>query len=577
VAEVNSTRRQHTVETAPVDRDKLMRRKAALWNERSSWDAHWKELGQNLLPRSGRFNTQDRNKGNKRHNLIYDNAGPRALGILSAGMMAGMTSPARPWFRLATSDPDMMKVDSVKWWLNSVTRLMLDICASSNLYNSLHQTYRELGCFGTAPMLVGPDFDNVIHSTPLTVGEYAVTANDRGQVDTLFREFEKPVSAVIREYGRDRVSQSVRTMYDNNQLDQYVPIVHAIEPRADRDTTKRDNKNMAFKSVYFERDNTNGTYLRESGFEDFPGVVPRWDVIGGDIYGSSPGMEALGDIKQLQQEQLRKSQAIDYMTKPPIVLPTAAKGQESDFLPGGVSYMDLGSNTGGTRSAFEVRLDLEHLLADIQDVRERIRGSFYADLFLMLSQANVSNMTATEVAERHEEKLLMLGPVLERLHNELLKPFIDQLFKRMLQAGIVPTPPQELQGMDLNVQFVSMLAQAQRAVQTNSIDRFTMQLGTLMAIKPEIADKFDGDAWVDTYSDMLGIDPHLITADDKVVLIRNQRADAQAKASAAQQGVAMADAAGKLGSVPTKGGASNAAADVMNQFSGYGSPGAENY
>jgi hypothetical protein len=211
-------------------------------------------------------------------------------------------------------------------------------------------------------------------------------------------------------------------------------------------------------------------------------------------------------------------------------------------------------------------------------VRERIRGAFYADLFLMLSQANVSNMTATEVAERHEEKLLMLGPVLERLHNELLKPLIDIVFRYMIEAHIVPTPPQEMQGMELNVQFVSMLAQAQRAVQTNSIDRFVMSLGTVASLgKPEVMDKFDADQWVDNYSDLLGVDPHLITADDKVALIRKDRADAQAKAAAAQQGVAMADAGAKLGTIATQGGASNVGADVMNQFSGYGSPGAENY
>lgn len=575
MAEVHSNRRTHETPGRGNDPDKLMKRKASLWSERTSWDSHWRELSENFLPRSGRFSTSETNKGGKKHNKILDNTGPRSLGILSAGMMAGMTSPARPWFRLATGDPEMMKADAVKWWLNQVTRIMLDICASSNLYNSLHQTYRELGCFGTAPLMIAPDFEDVIHCTPLTVGEYAVTANNKGQVDTIFREFQKPVAALIREYGMENVSDTVKTMYQSDKLDAAVPIIHAVEPRMDRDTSKLDNKNMAFKSVYFERDATRGKYLRESGFEEFPGVVPRWDVIGGDIYGSSPGMEALGDVQQLQQEQLRKSQGIDYKTKPPLIMPTSARGSEADFLPGGVSYMD--GAIQGVRNAFEVNIDLSHLLEDIRDVRERIRGSFYADLFLMLANGDMGNMTATEVAERHEEKLLMLGPVLERLHNELLKPFIDQLFKRMVIAGIVPPPPEELQGVELNVQFVSMLAQAQRAVQTNSIDRFTLQLGTIMGMKPEVVDKFDADAWADTYSDMLGIDPQLITADATVVQIRKDRADAQAKAAAAQQGVAMADAGAKLGSIATDGGTSNVGADIMNQFSGYGSPGAENY
>nr|MBP9609481.1 phage head-tail adapter protein [Laribacter sp.] len=171
------------------------------------------------------------------------------------------------------------------------------------------------------------------------------------------------------------------------------------------------------------------------------------------------------------------------------------------------------------------------------------------------------------VAERHEEKLLMLGPVLERLHNEILDPLIEMTFSRMVEAGIVPPPPEELQGVDLNVEFVSMLAQAQRAIATNSVDRFVGNLGAVAGIKPEVLDKFDADRWADAYADMLGIDPELIVPGDQVALIRQQRA----KAQQAQQQAAMlqmgADAAQKLGSIDTS--QSSALTDVTRAFSGY--------
>jgi len=160
-------------------------------------------------------------------------------------------------------------------------------------------------------------------------------------------------------------------------------------------------------------------------------------------------------------------------------------------------------------------------------VRERIKSAFYADLFLMLSEQNETRMTATEVAERHEEKMLMLGPTVERLHNEELNPLIESTFTRMLKAGILPPPPQELHGMQLNVNFISMLAQAQRAIGTNSIDRFVGNLGQIAAFAPGVLDKFSSDDWADEYSDMLGISPALIVADDKVALIRNARAQQQ--------------------------------------------------
>ena len=548
-------------------RKALSQRWSALQNERSSWIAHWKEISEYLLPRSGRFFIEDRNKGSKRHNAIYDNTGTRALRTLAAGLMAGMTSPARPWFRLTTSDPQLDESAAVKAWLADVTRLMQIVFAKSNTYRALHSQYEELGAFGTASTIVLPDFKSVIHHYPLTAGEYAISTSYRGDVNTLFREFSMTVSQVIEEFGKENVSSTVQNLHSSGKLDQWVTVIHGIARRKERDTGKRDAQNMPFESIYFEKGGDTDKLLRESGFQAFPALCSRWAVLGGDIYGNSPAMEALGDIKQLQHEQLRKAQGIDYKTKPPLQAPTSMKGRDVDTLPGGVTFVDAGSPTGGIRSAFEVNIDLSHLLMDIQDVRERIKGSFYADLFLMLANSTNTNMTATEVAERHEEKLLMLGPVLERLHNEILDPLIEMTFARMVESGIVPPPPEELQGMELNVEFVSMLAQAQRAIATNSVDRFVGNLGAVAQIKPDVLDKFDADRWADAYADMLGIDPELIVPGEQVAMIRQQRA----QAAQAQQQAAMlqqqADAAQKLGSIDTT--KQSALTDITRQFSGY--------
>jgi len=548
-------------------RDKLLSRWGSLKSERASWVAHWTEISENLLPRSGRFTTDDRNRGDKRHNAIYDNTGTRALRTLAAGMMAGMTSPARPWFRLTTSIPELDESAAVKAWLADVTRLMQMVFAKSNTYRALHSCYEELGAFGTASSIVLPDFDNVIHHNLLTAGEYALATDHRSNVNTLYREFQMTVAQMIGEFGRDKCSTTVQGLYDRGSLEQWVNVLHLIEPRADREYGKRDAKNMPWKSCYLEPGANGDGYLRESGFKEFPALCPRWATTGGDIYGNSPAMEALGDIKQLQHQQLRKAQGIDYKTNPPLQVPTSMKGRDVDTLPGGISYVDAAVPNGGIRSAFEVNIDLSHLLADIQDVRGRIKGAFYADLFLMLANGTNSAMTATEVAERHEEKLLMLGPVLERLHNEILDPLIEMTFTRMVEANIVPPPPQELQGMDLNVEFVSMLAQAQRAIATNSVDRFVGNLGAVAGIKPEVLDKFDADRWADAYADMLGIDPELVVPGDKVALIRQARAQAAQEQAQAAMINQEAEIAQKLGSVDT--GKQSALTDITRAFSGY--------
>ncbi len=548
-------------------KEMLNYRWSALKNERSSWDSHCKEVAEYLLPRSGRFFVEDRNRGGKRYNNIYDSTATRALNTLAAGMMSGATSPARPWFRLATPDRDLMKYAPVKLWLNDVTRLMLDIFQRSNTYRCLHTMYRELGVFGTAATIIVDDFENVIHGHPLTFGEYCIATDEKGNVNTLYREFQKTVGQLAREFGVENLSEATKALYTNRNYDTWVTAVHAIEPRSMRDTTKLDGKNMPFKSCYYEKGAEEEKFLRESGFKRFRAVTPRWSVTSNDVYGESPGMEALGDAKQLQHEQLRKAEGIDYMTRPPIQVPTSMKNRGVDRFPGGVSYIDVTSPNSSVKTMFDVNLRLDYLLGDIQDVRGRIDKAFYSDLFLMLANQQDTRMTATEVAERHEEKLLMLGPVLERLHNEMLDPLVDITFDRALESGILPPPPEELQAQDLQVEYVSMLAQAQRAVATNSIDRFVGNLGMIAGMKPTVLDKFDEDKWVDEYADMLGVNPELIVASDKVAIVRDQRAKAQ---QAAQQSALMeqgANTANKLASADTSN--KNALTDAMSAFTGY--------
>lgn len=548
-------------------RNELIRRWGTLTLERQSWIGQWREISRYLLPYNGRYFLEDRDKGTKKFNQIYDNTGTQALRTLGAGLMAGATSPARPWFRLQTPDPSLNSYQPVKIWLDQVSQSMHKAFQVSNTYRTLHQLYEELGAFGTAASVIVPDFNTVLHHYPLTAGEYCIATDAKGEVVTLYRQFQMQVSQIVKEFGIANCSQTVKSLYTNGTLDAWIAVQHSIEPRSDRDPSKKDAKNMAWGSYYFEVGVNDGQFLRESGFKRFPAVAPRWAVAGGDIYGNSPGMEALGDVKQLQHEQLRKAQGIDYLTNPPIAAPASLKNRDVDRLPGGITYYDATNAQHGVKNLFEVNLDLNHLLADIQDVRQRIRTTFFSDLFLMISNMVDPKMTATEVAARQEEKMLMLGPVLERLSNELLYPMVNLTFDNMVEMNAIPPPPQEMQGMELNVELVSVLAQAQRAIGTNGIDRFVGNLGMIAQYKPDVLDKFDSDSWADVYSDQLGVDPTLIVANDKVAMIRDARAKAQ---QAAQQAAVMeqqSKTAKNLGQTPVQGGGN--AYDQLNQVSGY--------
>lgn len=534
-------------------RERANQRWSALLTERSTWLTHWQEIGHYILPRSGRFYDTSAaaapNSGGKKNQHILDSTATRALNIMTAGLLSGASSPARPWFRLKTPFKDLNARESVKRWLYEVESRMRDVFNATNTYRAFRQSYQELGAFGTSANITLPHFDNVIHNHPLTIGEYAVDANSDGKVDTLYRKFEMNVGQLVSRFGYANVSNRVQQQYDRNNLTPWVPLLHVIEPRRERNPQKLDNKNMPWASCYIEMGCDEDKVLRESGYRDFPATVPRWETRGANIYGDSPGMMVIGDVKQLQHQQFRKSQAIDFMTLPPIGLPPGAAAAGINLNPGAVNYVDVG--TAGAKSLFDVRLELNGLLADIQDVRGRIERGFFVDLFLLImGDDRQQPATAREIAERHEEKLLMLGPVLESLHDDMLGPYVELAFVYMLEAGIIPPPPPELEGVPLSIMFVSLLAQAQQLVGLSGVERLIGSVVSVAPIKPDITDKVNFDRSVEIYGEMLGVDPELIVSDDQVALIRENRAKAQAQAQQAamlQQGAAVAKDMGAAG------------------------------
>ncbi len=539
----------YPMRTAQEKRTAYLARLSQLRADRSSWINHWSELGRHILPRAPRFFASDRNRsGAHKYGSILDNTATRSLRVLSAGMMAGMTSPARPWFRLQVPDPDLRDAHGVRLWLDDVVERMQRVFARSNIYRALQRTYEELGVFGTSAMLVTSDPRTVIRAYSLPIGEYSLQQDYQGRVTTVYREFERTVVEVVKEFGFDNCSRAVQDDFNNRMFENRVDILHVIEPRADQE--RRPNSaaaiDMPWASVHLEIGGEDQKLLRESGFRTMRVLAPRWQVSGADVYGISPGMEALGDIRQLQQEQLRKSQAIDYQTKPPIQVPTAVKDRASDMLPGGVTYFEPGAILphdqatphGGIRTAFEVNLRLDFLLADIDDVRMRIKRAFHEDMFLMLASINDTRMTATEVIERQEEKLLMVGPVVERLTNELLEPLIDITFMDMLELGMLPPPPPELEGVEMEVEFVSILAQAQRAVGITSVQQFMNDMLTVSQSQPDVMDNVNLDKWARGTARMRGVEEEILVDEVAVQSLREARAQAEAareQLEAAQQ------------------------------------------
>jgi hypothetical protein len=521
-------------------RQRYEKRLKALKTERSGWEAEWRSISSYVQPWRSRFCVSDTNKGTRHNDSMVDETPHLASRTLASGMMAGITSPARKWFKLEVPDPDLMESGAVKWWLYEVERRMTAAIGKANAYNSFHQLYTELGTFGTGAAFIVEDEETIFRVIPMTVGSYYLACSHRQVVDTLYRELRMTVRQLVDQFGRNKVSESVKNQYDNGNLDQWVDVVHLVEPNDERDPEKLDSKNKPFRSCYYEVGAKGSDLLSESGFDEFPVIAPRWDVLGEDVYGYGPGSVAVGASRALQVMQKRKAQAVEKMINPPMNVPSSSRNDPIDLRPGAVNYYDAstGMNTAAHPSQ-NINLPINYILEDITAHQDRINRAFFADLFAMMQNDTRSNITAREIQERHEEKLLQLGPVIERLGTEMLDPFIDRVFGIMMRSGQLPAPPEELQGLDLGVEYISVMAQAQKLVGTGAIERISSFVGNLAGADPSVLDKIDLDQTVDQYSQAVSAPPDIIRSDDDVEAIRQQRAQAEQ----AQQQMQMAQQA----------------------------------
>lgn len=521
---------------------KILARLAQLKSERESWYRHWQDLSDYYLPRRARFLTTDRNKGSKRNSKILDSTPTLAARSLAGGLMSGITSPARPWFRLTTPDPAMMDDWGVRSWLFMVEERMRDLFQRSNLYDALPNLYLDIGVFGTGVMLVEEDPKDIIRCYSLPIGSYFLGNSARLAIDSLYREFEMTAGQLVERFGEDAVSEQVKTAYRNKQKDSWFKVIHAIEPNPDGVPGALGPRGYLWRSVYLEASTNEDKFLLISGYYEFPVIAARWTTIGEDVYGTGPGMEALPDVLALNVMQKRKAQAVEKMVNPPMNVDPGAVSKDISLLPGAINFVPMGQGNPGMAPSHPINLPIQHLSEEIINHQERIRRAFYEDVLLMMAYSSSRNMTAREVEERHEEKLLLLGPVLERLNDEGLSPLIERAFAVMHRQGLIPPPPEQMQGMQLSVEFISMLAQAQKAVHVAPIERFLNTAAFLGQMDPQSNDKVNGDEALDEIHRLLGVNPAVIRSDEEVAQIRQQRAQREqaANAIAAAQGVAKA-------------------------------------
>jgi hypothetical protein len=442
-------------------------------------------------------------------------------------MLAGVMSPSRPWFALEPHDYELLKRDAVKQALWQYAQIARNVLNSSNFYGMASQLIGELLLYATAAMDHMNDFENVARFYTHTAGSYMIAQNSKYQIDTFIHEFEWSALQMAQEFGVENLSTSVRNALDNGNYDSWFPICRLVEPNDEYMPASPWARNQLFKDVYFEPGQQGADrdkFLRRTGHKRFPIHVPRWDTTGEDVYGTDcPGMTALGDIKELQIEEKRKAQAIDKMVRPVMKGPPSLRNVPIADLPGGVTIYDDG---GGQKyePAYQVNVNLQELRGDMDAVQRRIDQAFFVDLFRAISDMEgIQPRNELDLMQRNEERLLQLGPVLERLHSEFCDPLIEGVLEQIVDAGIGPPLPPELLGQPLKVRYISSLAMAQKSVGLQAIERLSSYAGSLLQLGFQVADKINTDDLLDNYADAVGAPPHSLFDEEQVQATRKER------------------------------------------------------
>lgn len=520
-------------------REIVDRRMAEMDVELNQFLPHYKELTDFLSPRSARYLTVETNKGQKANQKIINAAAIKALRTLKSGMHAGMTSPARPWFRLMTENSDLRDSGDVKQWLYIVEEKMRVAMARSNFYNTMPIVYGGLGAYGTACGVILEDEETLFRCYTFPVGSFRLALDEMLRVDTIYRKLPMTVRQIVRQFGLENVSKVVKDAWDNSRYQAIYEVGHAIERNEEFDPKLLHSKYKKFKSVYWETCSKEHKFLGESGFDEYPGFSPRWDVYApDDIYGYSPGMDALGSVKSLQLMERRKAEAVGKMVRPPMLADSSLRTTGSSIIEGGVTYIDnlAAQQHAGFRPAYQFQPNVMELRQDINAIRQEISALFYEDLMLMFATSDNADITAREVEERHQEKLLILGPVLERQNCETFDPAIKRIFSIMNKKGAFPPPPASLQGETLKVEYTSIMAQAQKLVGVASLERVTGYVGNLISLGyTDAADIINSDECIREYASMHGTPPTIINGPEVV----QQKRALKAKAAQAQQAAAM--------------------------------------
>lgn len=487
---------------------------------RVNFERDWQDIRDLVRPMYGGYNAVNKQHYTYRTAAMYDGTAPDALEGLASGLHSYITSPTERWFELEIEgNAEMMRDPEVLAWLERVSDIIYGYynIEGSNFNPALHEAYLDIGSYGTcvphqewSPELNCP----VFRTFPIL--DCFILENNEGRIDTLHRAMGWTLRNIRQQFG----DMLPRKLMEKKIEEEVFTVIHSVFPRTDRNAKKFDMKNKKFVSAWVCEETQE--LLLESGYDTFPYHPARWMKLSGEIYGRSPAKKCLADIKMLNAMEKTILKAGNKMVDPPLVVPDDGFMLPLETSPGSLIYKEPGAEE---IVPLEIRGAMPWAEDKAQQKREFIQRAFYADWFKM--EKNNVEMTAYEVADRREEKLRQLAPMLGRLVSELHSPMIARTYNLLNDRNLIPQAPGQLAGARLKVGYRSPASVAQTGVKAISMGRFLNDLAPLAQVDPSVLDVVDTDAYARELAIARGTPRTILRSERDIQARRQQRQQEQ--------------------------------------------------
>lgn len=556
----------------------LESRRTRLYSDRTSWLAHWARVAELFLPRRHHWvvTPNKSSRGSGKNDAIINSTGSLALQIGASGLWSGMTNPARPWFKLVPSIETMEIDQAGKEWIEDTENRVYTILHKSNFYTTMAQAFQDVMAFGTAPVVMYEDYDDVIRCYLPCAGEYFLGCGARLDVDTLYREFTLTVLQIVDMFKIENCPEDVAMLWYNGggSLEKEFIVCHAIEPNfaiaargKDRARVNLVSQSFPYREVYWLRGKKSPRPLSVRGFNERPFMVARWSTTSNDAYGRSACMDALGDNAQLQHEERRKGEFIDKLVRPPMGADPELKNEPSSIIPGMITYMSTANGKKGFWPLFEVQpTAMAPMIQDINGVQERINRALFVDAFMAITRMEgVQPRNELELTKRDLERLQIFGPFVKLFENEFAGPALGRVLAIAQRRRMLKPMPPSLQGIPLKVEYVSILKVAQQSVEAVAMKDYMATMGALSSAAkaggiPDPIRVVDWDKFARRLAELGLVSPDLMFTESEVAEHDEARQEVQSGFAAAPVGMAAVNAAKTLSQTPLGG---NSALDAI--------------